>query len=103
MIAWSVKVLRHVDPGEFFYEKFYEILRNLRNSGIFFFRRKPGEYTKQPGMLAYYEICKRIKENGWRKGREASQKSGPFAMLGKILHLLREKKEIDIPKNDSFR
>lgn len=43
---------------------------------------KPGEYTKQPGMLAYYEICKRIKDNGWRKGREASQKSGPFAMLG---------------------
>lgn len=43
---------------------------------------KPGEYTKQPGMLAYYEICKRIKDNGWRKGREASQKSGPFAVSG---------------------
>lgn len=42
---------------------------------------KPGEYTKQPGMLAYYEICDRIKNQGWRKGREASQKSGPFAML----------------------
>lgn len=42
---------------------------------------KPGEYTKQPGMLAYYEICDRIKNKGWRKGREASQKSGPFAML----------------------
>lgn len=43
---------------------------------------KPGEYTKQPGMLAYYEICKRIKDKGWRKGRESSQKSGPFAMSG---------------------
>lgn len=42
---------------------------------------KPGEYTKQPGMLAYYEVCDRIKNRGWRKGREASQKSGPFAML----------------------
>lgn len=41
---------------------------------------KPGEYTKQPGMLAYYEICDRIKNHGWRKGRESSQKSGPFAM-----------------------
>lgn len=43
---------------------------------------KPGEYTKQPGMLAYYEICKRIKDSGWRKEQEASRKSGPFAMSG---------------------
>lgn len=42
---------------------------------------KAGEYTKQPGMLAYYEICDYVKNRGWRKGREASQKSGPFAML----------------------
>lgn len=42
---------------------------------------KPGEFTKQPGMLAYYEICDRVKNHGWRKGRESSQKSGPFAML----------------------
>lgn len=42
---------------------------------------KPGEFTKQPGMLAYYEVCERIKNRGWRKGREASQKSGPFAMF----------------------
>lgn len=41
---------------------------------------KPGEFTKQPGMLAYYEICKRIKDNGWRKEQEASKKSGPYAM-----------------------
>lgn len=42
---------------------------------------KPGEFTKQPGMLAYYEVCDRVKNRGWRKGREASQKSGPFAMF----------------------
>lgn len=40
-----------------------------------------GEYTNQPGMLAYYEICDRIKSHGWRKGREVSHKSGPFATL----------------------
>ncbi|XP_070161707.1 probable chitinase 10 [Polyergus mexicanus] len=27
---------------------------------------KPGEFTKQPGMLAYYEICDRIKRHGWK-------------------------------------
>lgn len=27
---------------------------------------KPGEFTKQPGMLAYYEICDRIKRRGWK-------------------------------------
>lgn len=36
----------------------------------------------QPGMLAYYEICKRIKDKGWRKEQEPSKKSGPFANYG---------------------
>ncbi|XP_070530895.1 probable chitinase 10 isoform X1 [Cardiocondyla obscurior] len=29
---------------------------------------KPGEFTKQPGMLAYYEICERIKKRNWKEG-----------------------------------
>jgi len=29
---------------------------------------KPGEFTKQPGMLAYYEICDRIKRHNWKIG-----------------------------------
>ncbi|XP_014602332.1 PREDICTED: probable chitinase 3 [Polistes canadensis] len=33
----------------------------------------PGEFTKQPGMLAYYEICDRIKKQDWTVG------SGPSA------------------------
>ena len=28
----------------------------------------PGEYTRQPGMLAYYEICERIKKRHWKTG-----------------------------------
>lgn len=38
-----------------------------------------GEITRQPGMLAYYEICERIKNRGWRKGSDTSQRSGPYA------------------------
>lgn len=34
-----------------------------------------GEFTKQPGMLAYYEICDRIKYKGWKTGL------GPSAYL----------------------
>ncbi|XP_026668803.1 probable chitinase 10 isoform X2 [Ceratina calcarata] len=33
----------------------------------------PGEFTRQPGMLAYYEICDRIQNKGWKIG------SGPSA------------------------
>lgn len=28
----------------------------------------PGEFTGQPGMLAYYEICERIKQREWKTG-----------------------------------
>ncbi|XP_043594466.1 probable chitinase 10 isoform X2 [Bombus pyrosoma] len=27
-----------------------------------------GEFTKQPGMLAYYEVCDRVKNKGWEIG-----------------------------------
>ncbi|XP_030240858.1 probable chitinase 10 [Drosophila navojoa] len=40
-----------------------------------------GELTKQPGMLAYYEICQRIRKQKWQTGRDAERKSGPYAML----------------------
>ncbi|CAH0555523.1 unnamed protein product [Brassicogethes aeneus] len=35
-----------------------------------------GEFTKQPGMLAYYEICSRIRNNRWIVNRDPT---GPFA------------------------
>ncbi|XP_041566012.1 probable chitinase 10 isoform X1 [Drosophila elegans] len=40
-----------------------------------------GEMTRQPGMLAFYEICHRIRESKWMSGRDANRKSGPYAML----------------------
>ncbi|XP_067620317.1 probable chitinase 10 [Eurosta solidaginis] len=42
---------------------------------------EPGEFTKQPGMLAYYEICQRIRKDKWLTGRDIDRKSGPYAML----------------------
>jgi len=39
-----------------------------------------GEITKQPGMLAYYEVCQRIRKKKWQIGRDADRKSGPYAM-----------------------
>lgn len=37
-----------------------------------------GEYTKQPGMLAYYEICNRIKNEKWIVNRNNIE-TGPYA------------------------
>ncbi|XP_050082117.1 probable chitinase 10 [Anopheles aquasalis] len=42
-----------------------------------------GEDTKQPGMLAYYEICQRVRKQKWTVGRDATMKSGPYATDGK--------------------
>lgn len=42
---------------------------------------EPGEFTKQPGMLAYYEVCQRIRKQKWLTGRDSERKSGPYAML----------------------
>nr|CAI5856018.1 unnamed protein product [Callosobruchus analis] len=38
-----------------------------------------GEYTKQPGVLAYYEVCNRVRQQGWKKGQG---KGGPYAYKG---------------------
>lgn len=38
-----------------------------------------GEITRQPGMLAYYEVCQMIRKQKWQSGRDGSGKSGPYA------------------------
>lgn len=42
---------------------------------------QPGEYTKQPGMLAYYEICNRVKNHRWIVSKN-DKASGVFAYKG---------------------
>uniref|UniRef100_A0A182LZU2 Chitinase n=1 Tax=Anopheles culicifacies TaxID=139723 RepID=A0A182LZU2_9DIPT len=41
-----------------------------------------GDDTRQPGMLAYYEICQRVRKQKWKVGRDADMKSGPYATNG---------------------
>jgi chitinase len=42
-----------------------------------------GEFTLQPGMLSYSEICDNIRTKQWVKGFDQSKKSGPYASDGK--------------------
>ncbi|KAG8229921.1 hypothetical protein J437_LFUL009655 [Ladona fulva] len=42
----------------------------------------PGEYTQQPGMLAYYEICDQIRSQQWKLERDPSGATGPHAYSG---------------------
>ncbi|OXA59868.1 putative chitinase 3 [Folsomia candida] len=39
----------------------------------------PGEFTQQPGMLAYYEICLRVKDKQWTSGVDRTGSWGPYA------------------------
>lgn len=47
-----------------------------------YFAGEPGEVTNQPGMLAYSEICNRLRRPGWKLQTDPSGKSGPYATDG---------------------
>ena len=38
-----------------------------------------GEFTKAKGFLAYYEICKKIHDYGWKVVKDAMGRIGPYA------------------------
>ncbi|XP_008184295.1 probable chitinase 10 isoform X2 [Acyrthosiphon pisum] len=42
----------------------------------------PGEYTQQPGMLAYYEICNRVANEKWQVSRDKNSGFDPYAYDG---------------------
>ncbi|XP_050540568.1 probable chitinase 10 isoform X2 [Daktulosphaira vitifoliae] len=42
----------------------------------------PGEYTQQPGMLAYYEICNRVNNENWEVSRDKKSGLDPYAYHG---------------------
>ncbi|KAJ8878485.1 hypothetical protein PR048_019063, partial [Dryococelus australis] len=41
-----------------------------------------GEFTRAAGFLAYYEICDRIKNRGWRVVKDPNVRMGPYAFKG---------------------
>lgn len=41
-----------------------------------------GEFTKAAGFLAYYEICDRIRNHGWKVVQDPQRRMGPYAHKG---------------------
>lgn len=41
-----------------------------------------GAFTAQGGVLAYYEICDKTKNNGWQVVRDPENRIGPYAFNG---------------------
>ena len=42
---------------------------------------KPGEYTKEPGLLAYYEICRNLATGEWKR-HFSNEQMAAFAASG---------------------
>lgn len=54
-------------------------LSSKEDNGLYAYTSGPGdvgEHSKNPGILAYYEICERTRNRGWEVKQEAA---GPFA------------------------
>jgi chitinase len=41
-------------------------------------RGRPGEFTRQAGMLSFYEICQAVTKNSWTKVPGTAER-GPYA------------------------
>lgn len=60
-------------------------LANPKENGLNAKARGPGqagEFTRQGGFLAYYEICKRIQSGGWTVVQDSESAMGPYAYKG---------------------
>jgi len=44
---------------------------------------KAGQFTRAAGFLAYYEICEKIKSQGWTVVEDAEGRMGPYAHQGR--------------------
>lgn len=60
-------------------------LANAENNGVNATSTGPGVaglFTRSAGVLSYYEICDKIKSNGWRVVRDPENRIGPYAFSG---------------------
>ncbi|KAH8400624.1 hypothetical protein KR222_009154, partial [Zaprionus bogoriensis] len=60
-------------------------LENAKNNGLNAKAPGPGqagEFTKAAGFLAYYEICERVKNQGWQVVQDERGRMGPYAYKG---------------------
>jgi len=44
---------------------------------------KAGQFTRAAGFLAYYEICEKVKSQGWTVVEDAEGRMGPYAYQGR--------------------
>ena len=44
---------------------------------------KAGEFTRAAGFLAYYEICDKVKSQGWTVVEDSEGRLGPYAHQGR--------------------
>jgi len=45
-------------------------------------RGQPGEFTRAGGFIAYYEICDKVKNEGWTVVQDPANRMGPYAFKG---------------------
>ena len=45
-------------------------------------RGEAGEFSRAGGFMAFYEICRKIKSEGWKETRDPAQRHGPYAVSG---------------------
>ncbi|KAK0066103.1 chitinase-3-like protein 1 [Biomphalaria pfeifferi] len=61
-----------------------------------------GEYTRETGILAYYEICKNLQDEGW-KSEWIDEQSVPFAYGGDQWAGYEDKKSISIKASNILK
>ena len=44
---------------------------------------KAGQFTRAAGFLAYYEICEKVKSQGWTVVKDEEGRMGPYAYQGR--------------------
>jgi chitinase len=63
---------------------------------------KAGQFTRQAGFLAYYEICHNIKTQDWNVVQDSEGRMGPYAFKDKQWVSYDDKKMIKYKVSTSY-